>query len=63
MPFDGGVFLGIHIELLVKLGVPLIEHAYLAELARDEVYEFLFVAAPLPVKGAAGSPLNPVAIA
>jgi len=63
MPFDGGVFLAIHIELLVKLGVPLIEHAYLAELARDEVYEFLFVAAPLPVTGAAGSPLNPVAIA
>jgi kynurenine formamidase len=63
MPFEGGIFLRIHIELLVKAGVPLIELAYLAELARDGVHEFLFVAAPLPVRGAAGSPLNPVAIA
>ncbi|MER3453428.1 MAG: hypothetical protein C4344_07320, partial [Acidimicrobiia bacterium] len=26
IPFDRGVFLGVHIELLVKLGVHLIEH-------------------------------------
>lgn len=63
IPFDRGVFLGVHIELLVKLGVHLIEHLRLAELAADRVYECLFVAAPLPVKGATGSPLNPVAIA
>lgn len=62
IPFDGDKFLAVHIQLLVKLGVPLIEHLYLGDLARDHVYEFLFVAAPLPVTGAAGSPLNPVAI-
>jgi kynurenine formamidase len=61
-PFDNGTFLAVHIELLVKLGVPLLEHLVLAELARDHVHEFLFVAAPLPVTGAAGSPVNPVAI-
>jgi kynurenine formamidase len=61
-PFDQGTFLAVHIELLVKLGVPLLEHLVLAELGRDQVHEFLFVAAPLPVTGAAGSPVNPVAI-
>jgi kynurenine formamidase len=62
-PFDNGTFLAVHIELLVNLGVPLLEHLVLAELGRDHVHEFLFVAAPLPVTGAAGSPVNPVAIA
>ncbi len=62
IPFDGGTFLAVHIELLVNLGVPLLEHLFLADLASDQVHEFLFVAAPLPVTGAAGSPLNPLAI-
>lgn len=62
IPFDGNVFLCVHIELLVKLGVTLIEHLKLSELAADRCYESLFVAAPLPVTGATGSPLNPVCI-
>jgi len=62
IPFDGG-FLAVHIELLVKLGVYLLEHLVLDELARDRVYESLLVVAPLPVTGAAGSPINPIAIA
>jgi kynurenine formamidase len=62
IPFDRDKFLAVHIQLLVNLGVPLLEHLYLGDLATDGVYEFLFVAAPLPVTGAAGSPLNPVAI-
>jgi hypothetical protein len=28
----------------------------------DGVYEFLLVAAPLPVTGAVGAPVNPIAI-
>ena len=32
------------------------------ELAKDKVYEFLFVALPLPLKGGTGSPIHPVAI-
>jgi hypothetical protein len=32
------------------------------ELAKDKVYEFLFVAMPLPLKGGTGSPIHPVAI-
>jgi kynurenine formamidase len=63
IPFDRGVFLGIHIELLVKLGVHLIEHLRLTELALDGVGECLFVAGPLRITGGTGSPVNPVAIA
>jgi kynurenine formamidase len=62
IPFDEDRFLGVHIELLVKLGLPLIEHLVLSELAADRCYESLFVAAPLPVTGGTGSPLNPVCI-
>jgi kynurenine formamidase len=61
-PFVEG-FLAVHIELLVKLGVYLLEHLVLDELARDRVYESLLVVAPLPVRGATGSPVNPIAIA
>ena len=63
IPFDGDEFLSVHIELLVNQGVHLFEHLSLGELGVDGVREFLFVACPLPVIGAAGSPINPVAIA
>jgi kynurenine formamidase len=33
-----------------------------ADCARDKVYEFLFTAPPLPITGAVGSPVNPIAI-
>jgi kynurenine formamidase len=42
--------------------VYLIEHVDLEELARDQVYEFLFVAAPLRLPKATGSPMTPLAI-
>jgi kynurenine formamidase len=63
MPFDGGGFMPVHVELLVRRGVYLLEHLVLEPLARDGVHEFLFVAAPLPITGASGSPVCPVAIA
>ena len=62
LPFDRGVYLGVHIELLVRRGVTLVEHLWLAELAADECHEFLLVIGALPVTGAAGSPVNPIAI-
>ena len=62
MPFDGGVFLAVHIELLVKRGVTLMEHLKLSELAADGCHEFFLSVGALPVTGAAGSPINPVAI-
>lgn len=62
IPFDKGVYLGVHVELLVRLGVVLLEHLFLEELAADRCYESLLVVGALPVSGATGSPVNPVAI-
>jgi kynurenine formamidase len=62
LPFDAGRDLGVHVELLVHSGVGLLEHAWLAELAADECYESLLVVGALPVVGATGSPVNPIAI-
>jgi hypothetical protein len=36
--------------------------ALAADCASDGVYEFLLVAPPLPVTGAVGSPVNPIAL-
>lgn len=62
IPFDRNEFLGVHVELLVKRGVTLLEHLSLTELAADGCTEFLFVVGALKVVGAAGSPINPIAI-
>lgn len=52
----------LHITALRDLGVYLIEHLDLEELAQDHAYEFLFVGAPLRLPKATGSPLTPLAI-
>jgi kynurenine formamidase len=62
IPFDGP-YIHLHIELLVKRGVTLLEHLVLTPLARDGVTECLLVVAPLLVTGGTGSPVNPIAIA
>jgi kynurenine formamidase len=62
IPFDDGEFLSVHIELLVNRGVTLLEHLFLAELAADGCHEFLLAVGGLKVTGAAGSPINPIAI-
>jgi kynurenine formamidase len=62
-PMADGEFMPVHRELLHRRGVLLAEHVVLAELAAAGVHEFLFVASPLPITGATGSPLNPIAIA
>jgi len=62
IPFDDNEFLSVHVELLVNRGVTLLEHLYLAELAADGCHEFLLVVGGLKVTGAAGSPINPIAI-
>jgi len=59
-PGDG--FLVGHVEFLVNRGIHLVEHLMLKEMADDRCYECLFIVAPLPVVGAAGSPVNPIAI-
>ncbi len=60
------VFQPLHIILLVNAGVhigEMFDTEQLAEdCAADGAYEFLFVAPPLNITGAVGSPLNPQAI-
>jgi len=52
----------VHTLLLIENGIYLFEGIYLEELASEQVYEFLFVALPLKIKGTTGSMLDPVAI-
>ncbi len=51
-----------HLEWIVKNGITLIENLDVSQLLEEQVYEFLFVFAPLKIKGATGSPANPLAI-
>jgi len=53
----------VHIHLMVENGVHLLELAWLGDLARDGVHEFLFLCLPLRIRGATGSMVRPVAIA
>jgi kynurenine formamidase len=54
--------LPVHVHLLARNGIQLMEMLALEELAKDRVYEFLFVALPLKIIGGTGSPVRPVAI-
>jgi kynurenine formamidase len=51
-----------HQHFLVRNGIYLLENLDLEELARDKAYEFAFMLAPLRLKGATGSPGNPIAV-
>lgn len=53
----------VHVHLLVESGIHIIEALDLEQLARDRVYEFVFVAAPLKIKGGTGAPIRPMALA
>ena len=52
----------VHVHLLVESGIHIIEALNLEELSRDRVYQFVFVAAPLKIQGATGSPIRPLAL-
>jgi kynurenine formamidase len=51
----------VHHELLFA-GVMMLENMDLQELARDRVYEFLYVNLTERIRGATGSPVRPIAI-
>ena len=51
-----------HIKLQTKRGIWNIENLDFSQLVADKAYEFLFVWAPLKMKGATGSPGNPMAL-
>ena len=52
----------VHVHLLVENGIHIIECLNLEDLATARVYEFLFVAAPLKIRGGTGSPIRPIAV-
>jgi kynurenine formamidase len=53
----------VHGVLIVENGIFILENLNLEELARERLYEFVFVALPLKLVGATGSPIRPIAIA
>lgn len=52
----------VHTKLLIENGIYLLESVFLEEIARDRVYEFLFVALPVKIRGATGSMVDPLAM-
>lgn len=60
-----GIRQPIHQMILVAMGTPIFDNcdleALAAECRRQNRWEFLITAAPIPVDGGTGSPLNPIA--
>ena len=52
----------VHVHLLVDSGIHIIENLNLDELARERVWTFLFVGAPLKIRGGTGAPMRPLAL-
>lgn len=65
-PNEIGLFQPLHIVALVHMGIPFGEiwdlEAIGKDCAEDGIYEFMLSAPPLPITGAAGSPLNALAV-
>jgi kynurenine formamidase len=63
---DPDDYLPVHNFALVVLGMPLIDNCDLTALSEEAAarkrWEFLLVAAPLPLPTGTGSPINPIAI-
>jgi kynurenine formamidase len=52
----------VHQILIAHNGIYVVENLDTSALVRDRVYEFAFICTPLPLVGASGSPVNPVAV-
>ncbi len=52
----------VHVHLLVERGIHIIEALDLERISSAAIHEFIFVAAPLRIPGATGSPIRPVAL-
>lgn len=62
-PGKGTSHIPVHVILLKEAGIHIIEVMNLEVLAKERVYEFTFVVAPLKIVGATGSPVRPLALA
>ena len=54
--------LPVHVELLIRRGIHIMELVDMEQLAADRVHEFCFVCLPLAIQGATGSLTRPIAI-
>ena len=54
--------MSVHVHLLVRSGIHIVECLNLEELSESGATEFLFVAAPLKIRGGTGSPIRPYAL-
>jgi kynurenine formamidase len=61
-PGEGHALLPVHRLLLVQRGVHIIETLALERLAASAGYQFVLVLVPLPITGATGSPVRPLAL-
>ena len=59
---DASLAAPVHQLLLARNGIYLHENLNTSGLASESVYEFAYIFVPLPLKGATGSPGNPIAI-
>ncbi len=66
IPSESGETLPLHCILIRDMGMPLAEildlDALAAECAGDGAWSFMFVAPPLHISNAVGSPVTPIAI-
>jgi kynurenine formamidase len=52
----------VHVHLLVESGIHIVECLNLEDVAAAGLKEFVFIAAPLKIRGATGAPVRPIAI-
>ena len=62
LPFPAGQVFPVHKLVIRDFGVPLLEGLMLDPLVDSGRHEFMFIASVLPIVGATGSPLAPVAV-
>jgi kynurenine formamidase len=55
-------FFPVHTYLLAEAGVPILEMAWLDEIAGEKLHEFVFFGACIKLRGATGAPMRPVAM-
>jgi kynurenine formamidase len=52
----------VHVHLLVESGIHIMENLNLEELATAGIREFVYIAAPLRIRGGTGAPIRPLAL-
>jgi len=56
------ITLEVHMILIAQNGIHIIENMNLEELSKNQKYEFVFIATPIPFVGATGAQIRPIAL-